>query len=255
MLNSLVYKNPSRAKKELGISYLGSVNFTAKHAKAFNFNELTYALYLSPANTSGYEVCPKRNTECTIACLHESGYNKIDVKENSINKSRIKKTKLFFENRDFFMNLLISEIKSAKNKALNENYDFSVRLNNVSDVNPERFRLNDKNILEIFQETKFFDYTKVISRLALVKKYPNYDLTFSYNGENWDECQEALKNNVRVAVVFKDKLPEEYNGIKVISGDEYDMRYRDPTNVIVGLKFKKVRNKINFESSKFVVSV
>lgn len=251
---NLIYENLSKAKKLIGISYLGSVNFTAKHQKAFNFNELTYALYLSPANTSGYEVCPKRTEECTVACLHESGYNRIDSK-NSINESRIKKTKLFFENREFFMHFLIDEIKGAYLKALNQEYSFSARLNNVSDVSPERFKLKNLNILEIFPEVQFFDYTKVLSRIKLLDKYPNYDLTFSYSGENWDECQEALKNNVRVAVVFKDKVPEEYKGIQVVSGDEYDMRYRDPKNVIVGLKFKKVRNKLDFSSSNFVVSI
>lgn len=254
-MTQLVYQNLSKSRKLLGISYLGSVNLTTKHQKAFDFNELTYALYLSPANTSGYEVCSKRTKECTVACLHESGYNRIDVKENNINKSRIDKTKLFFENRDFFMGLLIDEIKSTYLKALNRDYSFSVRLNNVSDINPERFKRNNKNILEIFPEAQFFDYTKVFSRIKLLEKYSNYDLTFSYSGENWDECQEALKNNVRVAVVFKEKIPEEYKGIQVINGDGYDMRYKDPKNVIIGLKFKKVRNKIDFSNSKFVVSV
>lgn len=252
-LSEIVYKNLSQAKKEVGISYLGSVNLTAKHAKAFNYNELTYSLYLAPANTSGYEVCPKRNNECTVACLNESGYNRIDTKENKINKSRIIKTKLFFENRNVFVNLLKNEIISAKKKADKIQYEFSVRLNNTSDISPERFRLGEKNILEIFPEYKFYDYTKVFSRIHLLEKYSNYDLTFSYDGYNWDDCLRALEKNVRVAVVFKDHIPEVYKGIKVINGDEYDMRYRDPKNVIVGLKFKKVRNRINF--SNFIVSI
>lgn len=254
-MNDLIYENLHKSKKLLGISYLGSVNLTAKHAKAFNYDELVYTLYLSPADTSGYEVCPKRTKECTIACLHGSGYNRIDVKENKINKSRIIKTKLFFENREFFMSLLIDEIKSTYLKALNQDYTFSVRLNNVSDINPERFKVGKLNILETFPEVQFFDYTKVLSRLKLLEKYPNYDLTFSYSGENWDECLEALKANVRVAVVFKDRIPEEYKGIQVINGDDYDMRYKDPKNVLVGLKFKKVRNQIDFSNSNFVVNL
>jgi hypothetical protein len=254
-MKNFKYENLHKAKKLLGISYLGSVNLTAKHAKAFNYDELVYTLYLSPANTSGYEVCPKRTKECTVACLHESGYNRIDVKENKINNSRIVKTKLFFENREFFMSILIDEIKSTYLKALNQDYTFSIRLNNVSDINPERFRTRNLNILEIFPEVQFFDYTKVLSRIKLLEKYPNYDLTFSYSGENWDECLEALKNNVRVAVVFKDKIPEEYRGIQVINGDDYDMRYKDPKNVLVGLKFKKVRSKIDFSNNSFVVSL
>lgn len=253
VLSNITYKSASQARKEIGISYLGSVNLTAKHVKAFNYNELTYSLYLAPADVSGYEVCPKRSQECTIACLNESGYNRIDTKQNKINKSRIIKTKLFFENRNVFMNLLCNEIKSTKKKADKINHDFSIRLNNTSDVSPERFRIDDKNILQIFPEYKFYDYTKVFSRIDLLEKYSNYDLTFSYDGFNWEDCLKALERNVRVAMVFLDKIPSKYKGIEVLNGDEYDMRYRDPKNVIIGLKFKKVRNKTGF--SNFVVSV
>jgi hypothetical protein len=38
---------------------------------------------------------------------------------------------------------------------------------------------------------------------------------------------------------------------KVIDGDKYDMRYYDPKNVVVGLKFKKVRTKLT--ESSFVI--
>lgn len=252
-LSDIAYKSASQARKEIGISYLGSVNLTAKHSKAFDYDELTYSLYLAPADMSGYEVCPKRNKECTLLCLNESGHNKIDVKENRINKSRIIKTKLFFENREVFVRLLSDEINSTKKKADKQNYNFSVRLNNTSDVSPERFRLGEKNILQIFPEYKFYDYTKVFSRIHLLEKYENYDLTFSYDGYNWDDCLKALEKNVRVAVVFKDKIPDKYRGIDVLNGDKYDMRYRDPKNVLIGLKFKEVRNKI--DSSNFVVSV
>jgi hypothetical protein len=65
---------------------------------------------------------------------------------------------------------------------------------------------------------------------------------------------QALKNNVRVAVVFKERIPEEYRGLQVINGDDYDMRYRDPKKILIGLKFKNVRNKIDFSNSNFVVN-
>jgi hypothetical protein len=204
---------------------------------------------------SGYEVCPKRNEECTSLCLNESGMNRIDVKENRINESRIKKTKLFFEEREFFVNWLIDEISITKKKAENLGYKFSVRLNNTSDISPELFYTTidgkKKNLLEIFPDVQFYDYTKVYNRIKLTKKYSNYDLTFSFSGYNFEECIESLNNDVRVAVVFK-KVPEKFWGYKVIDGDKYDMRYKDSTNVIVGLKFKTVRNKIK-EQYKFVV--
>ena len=200
------YLNQPNAKKLTGLNYLGSVNLTTKHAKAYDYNELTYSLYLAPAKMSGYEVCPKRNEECTALCLNESGMNRIDVKKNRINESRIKKTKLFFEEREFFVNWLIDEISIAKRKAEILGYKFSVRLNNTSDISPELFYTTidgkKKNLLEIFPDVQFYDYTKVYNRIKLTKKYPNYDLTFSFSGYNFEECIESLNNDVRVAVVF-----------------------------------------------------
>jgi hypothetical protein len=108
-----------------------------------------------------------------------------------------------------------------------------------------------KNILEIFPDVQFYDYTKVPNRITLVEKYKNYDLTFSYSGENLDECVNMLDKHIRVAVVFK-KVPSEFWGRPVIDGDKYDMRYRDNRDVIVGLKYKRVRNKLT-ETNKFVI--
>lgn len=247
------YKNRSQAVKQTGISYLGSVNLTAKHIKAYEYNELTYALYLAPADISGYEVCPLRTPDCTRSCLHESGLNKIDIKANKINKARIAKTKLFFEHRQFFVEWMVDEIHATKEKAARQNLKFSARINNTSDLSPETFTLGDKNILQLFPDDQFFDYSKIYSRINLAKKYDNYDLTFSYSGSNKEDCLRALNfDNTRVAVVFKDTIPNKFWDFNVINGDEYDMRYYDPTNVIVGLKFKEVRNEIDFENNLFI---
>ena len=104
----------------------------------------------------------------------------------------------------------------------------------------------------MFPDIQFYDYTKVPNRIELVKKYDNYDLTFSYDGYNWNVCTDMLKNNVRVAAVFKYALPDVWNGVKVIDGDLYDTRFIDERNVIVGLKYKQVRNKLQ-KDMKFVI--
>ncbi len=167
----------------------------------------------------------------------------------------IKKTKLFFEQREFLVRWIIDEIKTAKDIAEKTGFRFSVRLNNTSDLSPESFYINDngtkKNLLEIFPDVQFYDYTKIPNRIKLVEKYPNYDLTFSYSGSNMKDCEEMLKNGYRVAMVFNE-LPLKYMGYDVIDGDNYDMRYLNPTNVIIGLKFKKVRNKLN-PTNSFVI--
>lgn len=254
------FKTKAQASKETGLSYLGMVNNSAKHEKAYTYNEMVYTLYLAPAKSSGYEVCPGRTAECTALCLNESGRNKMNTEKNPIQLSRIKKTRLFFEDREFFVRWAIDEITAAKKKAELNGFYFSVRLNNTSDISPEDFYITEngvkQNLLEIFPDVQFYDYTKVVDRIPLMKKYSNYDLTFSYSGTNMFDCQQMLKKNIRVAMVFDLKvfktIPESYMGYPVVDGDNYDMRYRDPKGTIIGLKFKQVRNKIEV-NSKFVI--
>lgn len=248
------YLNKLQAKTETGLDKIGSVNESAKHFKAYKYNELVYTIYLAPAKSSGYEVCAGRTAECTKLCLNESGMNTMDGYDGRINKSRIKKTQLFYENRELFVRWMIAEINTMIAKAKKLEYNYSVRLNNTSDLSPELFYINDngtkRNILEIFPDVQFYDYTKVANRVKLMAKYPNYDLTYSYSGENMDECITMLENNVRVAVVFRN-VPTVFIGKEVIDGDKYDMRYRDPKNCVVGLKFKRVRTKLT--ESSFVI--
>jgi hypothetical protein len=249
------FSTKKEAKELTGLNYLGSVNMTAKHKKGYKYNELVYGLYLSPAKSSGYEVCKGRTPECSKLCLHESGLNRIDTKLNRINKSRITKTKLFFEHREFFVRWMISEIETVIKRAEREGFEFSIRLNNTSDISPTEFYIIEDgqrvNILELYPNIQFYDYTKVDSRITLPKLYSNYDLTYSFNGQNKDVCLNMLESNIRVAVVFKN-VPETFWGYKVIDGDLYDMRYRDKKNVIVGLKFKTTRTKLP-EKTSFVI--
>ena len=254
-MNTMKFTTIGNAKKVTGLSYLGSVASSSKIAKGLKYNEMTYILYLAPASQSGYNVCPMSTEECRTACLTESGHNRIDVKKNAINKARIAKTKLFFEQRDFFMSWLIIEITKAKIAADTKGYKFSVRINGTSDISLESFKLNGKTILEYFPLIQFYDYTKVANRFKLLDKYPNYDLTYSFSGYNMLQSMELLQSDKgRVAMVFEGKqLPKTFMGIEVIDGDEYDMRYYDDKNVIVGLKFKFVRTKIDTANNKFII--
>lgn len=248
------FKSIADAKRQTGLSYMGMVNPSAKHMKNAKLDEMVYALYLAPASLSGYNVCPKSNAECRMLCLHESGQNRIDL--GTITNARVKKTKLFFEDREFFMQWLITDIQRNLDNVKKKGQHFSVRLNNTSDLSPEQFYIDhneDKvNVLELFPEVQFYDYTKVDKRVLLLDKYPNYDLTFSYDGYNWDVCEKMLARGVRVAVVFAKDVPQEWRGYRVINGDQYDVRFRDEKDVIVGLKFKTVKNDYTTDM-KFVV--
>ena len=60
-----------------------------------------------------------------------------------------------------------------------------------------------------------------------------------------------LDNEIRVAMVFKD-VPNEYMGYEVVNGDLSDLRYYEAGNVIVGLKYKQTRQKLD-KNVKFVI--
>ena len=145
-MSKLQFTTIGNAKKQTGLSYLGSVASSSKIAKGLKYNEATYILYLAPANQSGYEVCPMRTAECTAACLTESGHNRIDVKKNAINKARIAKTKLFFEHREFFMTWLVLEITKAMFDADKKGYKFSVRINGTSDRKSTRLNSSHSSV-------------------------------------------------------------------------------------------------------------
>lgn len=255
-------KSITALRKMIGVSYLGETTQSAKMKYSYNNGTETYCLYLAPADMSGYNVCPN-SAFCKAFCLNASGHNKSDIiahgEESKINKARIKKTKFFFENKESFMELLIKEIESKQKHAIKNGMDFSVRLNGTSDLSPEDFIYKGKNILEIFPDIQFYDYTKVHSRLKLVGKYKNYDLTLSYNGYNWALCQRFLEQGGKVAVVFDGELPKKFNGVKVIDANGYDMRYLDPNGCIMGLHYHKTANDYKQgtyvkRDTKFVVS-
>lgn len=235
---------PNQIKKQLGISYLGGCN-SPKLIKSFDRNVMTYGVYLAPSNLSGYNVCPKSD-QCHKYCLNGSGRNKIELLANKdggpIQNSRIKKTKLFFEDRPAFMALLCHEIEQARKKAEKGEMQLAVRLNCTSDISLDEFVMNGKNILRLYPDLQFYDYTKVPSNVFFSHGYDNYDLTFSFDGNNWDQCKYFLDRGIRVAVVFEDKLPEQFRGYPVINANDDDARFLDAGGVISGLTYKRVAN-------------
>ena len=239
--------NCNQAKKITGLSYLGGVNISAKMEKNKKINIKTYITYLAPASLSGYDVCTYSTPECRMGCLNTSGRAGIELicGKTMITECRIKKTRLLFEQTNFFMNWLIAEIKSKKALAEKDGFLFSIRLNGTSDIDWSTILINDKNIFQYFPTVQFYDYTKNPKKFKSIPK--NYHLTFSYTGRNWQVCEMLLQQGFNVAVVFdvknESELPKEFRGYKVINGDDNDYRVNDPKGTIVGLKWKKIGNK------------
>lgn len=210
-----------------------------KTVKGEKLKVLTGVLYLAPARISGYEVCPRRSKGCTAACLFTAGMGAF----STVWLARMKKTMMFFEEKEAFMIQLHKDIKSLKRKATKLGMKPAVRLNGTSDIEWTR-----TGIMEAFPDVQFYDYTKVLNRLS--KKLPeNYHITFSKNESNEAECEKALELGHNVAVVF-DTLPKRWKGYKVLDGDDTDARFLDKAGYVIGLKAKGQAKK---DKTGFVV--
>ena len=208
----------------------------------------TYILHLAPANLSGYETCPKRTVGCTAACLNTAGRGGMIKKgetTNAIQQARIRKTKMFFENRVQFMVDLVKDIELAIKQSIKKDLTPVFRLNGTSDLAWEKYEVirNGKlyrNIFAAFSEVQFYDYTKILGRK--VKDLANYHLTFSAADGNDDDVMSAMTQDMNVAVVFGIKknspMPETYGFRYVFNGDDSDLRFLDPKGVVVGLYAK-----------------
>lgn len=187
-----------------------NIDKNAKTIKGQKMGYLTGILYMAPANISGFEVCPNSSAGCRSACLNTAGRGAF----SNAQKSRYNKTRFFFENKQAFMEQLVKEISALKKKARKENKIPVIRLNGTSDINflKTKFKYNSGpkvNLFQLFPFTQFYDYTKNYNMLAQSKKLEtnNYHLTFSYSGENKEQCKKALKNGFNVSWVFKTSLP------------------------------------------------
>lgn len=210
-----------------------------KIQKGSKFGYLSYILHLAPADLGGYEVCPKRTAGCTAACLNTAGRGGMFRKgetTNVIQRARIRKTRMFFEQRDAFMQNLYADIERGIRQAGRLGLTPVFRLNGTSDLAWEKFRVGKfRNIFEAFPHVQFYDYTKILNRN--VKHIANYHLTFSAADGNDTDVAGALAQGMNVAVVF-DRVPLHYNGFPVHDADEHDLRFLDPKGSIAGLKAK-----------------
>jgi hypothetical protein len=160
---------------------------------------------------------------------------------SSVQNARLRKTILYFQERELFLHLLEKDIASIVRRAGRKGYEPCVRLNGTSDIRWERH-----GIMEKFPEVQFYDYTKIVNRRDLPD---NYSLTFSRSECNQDSVEQALSNGMNVAAVFNE-LPSEWMGLPVIDGDLNDLRFKDPKPCIVGLLAKGSAKK---DDSGFVI--
>jgi hypothetical protein len=224
----------------------------------------TAVLYLAPANLSGFNVCPMATNGCTAACLNTAGRGGLF---QSVQKSRIAKTRFFFEHREAFLTQLVKELSRFITKTRQEGFEPVVRLNGTSDILWERLRIpalawkvsgiamGAPNIMALFPDVQFYDYTKHWPNKRANLPH-NYALTYSLNEAPDSETHavEALQAGWNVAVVFrKPPFPLTYRlgdyTAWVVDGDKDDLRFLDQQGVVVALKAK---GKAKKDTSGFV---
>ena len=216
----------------------------AKTSRGESLGILTGILHLNPH--ADERLCPYASTECKLNCLVKSGRAEFMP---AITVARTKKTREFYENRQAFVEQLRKDIKALAKRAAKLGMVPAVRLNGTSDILWEKLT----SLMVDFPEVQFYDYTKVPLRYR--GKLANYHLTFSYSGDNWDDCLEAISRGINIAVVFAGNMPSEWRGLEVIDGTVHDVRFIDSIKGgVVGLCPKGRTAKLAAKSnSKFIV--
>jgi hypothetical protein len=213
-----------------------------KIQKGTKMGYLSFILHLAPSTLSGKNTCPKATKGCIAACLNTAGRGGMFKKgenTNMIQKARIRKTELFFNDRATFMEQLEADIRKGIKMAATLGLKPAFRLNGTSDLSVEKWGIIDK-----FPTVQFYDYTKVLGRK--VSHLPNYHLTFSKADGNDADVAKALELGMNVAAVY-DELPE-----GMFSADETDLRFLDPKVGMIGLKAKGRAKK---DYSGFVIRI
>lgn len=232
---------------------LNLISSGTTNAKTVKNESETYILYLSPynLNDTGKNICPFATKGCSDACLNSAGRGKF----SNVQLARRRKTNLFFSDRKLFLQQLVDDLTKINKKAIKENKLIYIRLNGTSDIDFNQLLLRYFGISFVsFGSLRFYDYTKDKNKALRYPAYSEYDVyrvTYSRKETDTDmDIKMLLGVGVNVAAVFANELPDTYLGYPVINGDLTDLRFNDPSGVIVGLKAK---GKAKKDCSGFVI--
>jgi len=240
-----------------------NIDSNPKTVKGQKAGYMTAILYLTPHTSSGTNVCPMAELAgCAQGCLNTAGHGGIGSKvradnglpDNTVQAARMSRTMAFHNDRESFMIQLSDEIAKFIKKAARKGLTPTIRLNGTSDIRWERIPVNGfASIMAEYKDIQFYDYTKTANRRGIPA---NYHLSLSYSEASTTFAKmitdAAHWQSRNLVVVFRDKnFPAMFHGKLVVSGDETDLRFLDPTNVVVGLYAKGRAKK---DTSGFVIN-
>lgn len=221
-MNAAAYKFTKSLQSKLKLLTVSN----PKTEKGMDKGYITGILHFAPHTVSGYNVCASSTPECRATCIFSAGRGAMQ----RVQDARIRRTKLWFQERDLFLSQLKKDIDTIFYAGIKANLNTTIRLNGTSDIRWENY-----NIIQLFPDISFYDYTKHTNRKAIP---PNYHLTFSFSGHNLTDCKNALANGMSVAVPFLKPPPATWLGYPVISGENNDLRFEQTQPVILALKAK-----------------
>lgn len=226
-----------------------SVSSDWKTTKGEKFGYLTGILYLAPHKLGGHgNVCPNATPACVKDCIFHQGRATLPA----VKPARIQKTQMFFQHRDIFMSMLVTDIYRMCIQASRKGWVPAIRLNGTSDIAWERVKHGGKTVFELFPYVQFYDYTKSVDRaleFADGGLPENYHITFSRSEANEEQCLSILNRGVSVAAVFS-RIPGQYRKTPVEPGEDSDLRFLDKRGVWIGLTPKGSMKK---DKSGFVI--
>ena len=232
-------------------SLLSKASTNYKTRKSLKSGEFDGAiLYMAPWKESGLgNVCPYASLGCRSSCLYTAGLGVF----STVKQGRIRKTRLFLQDKPLFFKTLYNEVEALRKKCEKSKKTAFVRLNGTSDINYGNFKIyNGKNIFQAFPTVNFYDYTKDFKKL-IANREPNYVLTFSLSESNREQAFKALEAGFNISAVFLGKeLPKTYMGYKVYDGDKEDLQFLYPKGVIIGLRAK---GKARYDTTGFAIDL
>ena len=160
---------------------------------------------------------------------------------------------MFFKERQTFLDMLWKEIESSIKSATRKAMIPCFRLNLTSDLPFHKIKNAGETVLDAFKGVQFYDYTPDPKRFTsyLAGDLPsNYHLTFSRKEDNELLCDSLFASGGNIAAVFRNQLPQSWKSRTIVDGDEDDLRFLDPKNVVVGLVEKGLAKK---DSTGFVI--
>ena len=226
------------------------VGNNAKTIKGDGSEYVTAIRYLKPFKTmfkgKVHNLCAMAETaKCHEGCLFTAGRGAM----NTVQRGRERKTLLLLSDPVAFYDALYKDIETFQRRCLKNMITPCIRLGGTDDKG------DGIRIAKMFPLSQFYDYTKVIKR-AYQKLPANYHITLSYSEADMkyaDEVVMAVVNTgVNMAVVFRNKLPDTFRGLRVIDGDKDDLRFLDPKGVVVGLLAK---GRAKHDDSGFVIDI